>query len=165
MKPRVLLTYYSMTGHTKALVEEIRTALEADVEEIREPHVRRGFGGMLRALFDAVARREPSIEAPRHDPAIYDVLAMGGPVWAARMASPLRSYAHRHADRAQRVAFFCTEGGRGAEQAFDDLATLCGKKPEATLAVDAQHLSPETHRDTLHRFVDQLRAVPPALNQ
>lgn len=161
MKPRVLLVYYSMTGHTRALVQELRTALEADVEEVHEPHTRRGFGGMLRAALDASLRREPPIETPRRDPAAYDVLAMGGPVWAARMASPLRSYAHRHAGRAPQVAFFCTEGGRGEQQAFDDLATLCGKTPVTTLAVDAGHLPMETHRDALQHFVATLRAISP----
>jgi flavodoxin len=160
MKPRVLLAYYSMTGHTRELVQELRSALDADVEEIHEPQTRRGFSGVLRALYDATLRREPPIESPRRDPASYDVLAIGGPVWAARMASPLRSYAHRHAGRAQRVAFFCTEGGRGEREAFDDLAKLCGKTPEATLAVDAKHLPPETHRDALHHFVATLQATP-----
>ncbi|MCP1375264.1 flavodoxin family protein [Dyella lutea] len=156
MKPRILLAYYSMTGHTRDIAEELRSALQADVEEIREPHPRRGLRGVLRALFDAVLRREPPIGTPRHDPAVYDLLAMGGPVWAGRMASPLRSYARQLAERAPRVAFFCTEGGRGAEQAFDDLGRLCGKIPEATLVVDAQHLPPGLHLDTLQRFVAKL---------
>lgn len=165
MKPRVLLVYYSMTGHTRALVQELRTALEADVEEIHEPNTRRGFAGMLRAAFDASLRREPPIETPRRDPAAYDVLVLGGPVWAARMASPLRSYTHRHAGRAARVAFFCTEGGRGDRPAFDDLAKLCGKTPVATLAVDAGHLPMEKHGDTLQQFVAKLRAVAPTTDR
>jgi len=162
MKPRVLLAYYSMTGHTRDLAEELRSALQADVEEIREPRPRHGLSGALRALFDAVLRREPPIGTPRHDPATYDLLAMGGPVWAARMASPLRSYARQLAGRAPRVAFFCTEGGSGAEQAFDDLGRLCGKAPEATLVVDAQHLPTGLHQDTLHRFVTKLGGDLPA---
>lgn len=162
MKPRILLTYYSMTGHTRGLAEELRSALQADLEEIREPRPRRGLSGVLRALFEAVLRREPPIGMPSHDPAAYDLLALGGPVWAGRMASPLRSYAHRLAGRCPRVAFFCTEGGRGAQQAFDDLGELCGKAPEATLVVDAQHLPADLHRDTLHRFVAKLRTELPA---
>lgn len=165
MKPRILLTYYSMTGHTRSLVHELRSALQADVEEVREPRPREGLGGMLRTFVDAVARREPLIDRPRHDAASYDMLVMGGPVWAARMASPLRSYAHRYAGAARRVAFFCTEGGRGAGQAFDDLGKLCGKTPEATLAVDARHLPPGMHSDAMHRFVAKLRTAPAHVEQ
>lgn len=164
MKPRVLLAYYSMTGHTRDIAQELRSALQADVEEIREPRKRQGLGGVLRALYDAVLRREPPIGVPRHDPAAYDLLAMGGPVWAGRMASPLRSYARQIAGRAPRVAFFCTEGGSGADQAFTDLGRLCGKTPDATLVVDTRHLSPGLHRDTLGRFVARLRSEPAARN-
>ncbi len=162
MKPRILLAYYSMTGHTREIAQELRASLQADLEEIREPHPRRGLTGVFRALVDAVLRREPPIGMPGHDPAAYDLLAIGGPVWAGRMASPLRSYARQLAGRAPRVAFFCTEGGRGAEQAFDDLGRLCGKEPAATLVVDARHLPPRLHQDSLQRFVAELGGDSPA---
>ena len=158
MPPRVLLAYYSMSGHTRDLARELRTALGAEVEEIREPRLRRGAGGIWRATVDAVLRREPPIVAPALDPSGYDLVAIGGPVWVGRMASPLRSYAHRLAGRAPRLAFFCTQGGRGAEQAFADLGRLCGRAPDATLVVDARHLRPEQHRESLQRFVRALRA-------
>lgn len=117
---------------------------------------------MMRAIYDAILRRETPIGMPERDPASYDLLAIGGPVWVGRMASPIRSYAHRLGGRAPRVAFFCTEGGSGAEQAFEDLARLCGKAPDATLVIDASHLDPGEHRDTLQRFVAQLQTEPPA---
>ncbi|MBU6248276.1 MAG: hypothetical protein KGN77_11000 [Xanthomonadaceae bacterium] len=157
MTARILLAYYSMSGHTRELAGELRTALQAEVEEIREPHPRSGAGGIWRSVVDTVLRREPPILAPALDPTGYDLLAIGGPVWVGRMASPLRSYARRMAARAPRLAFFCTEGGRGAEQAFDDLGRLCGRAPEATLVVDARHLRPEQHRESLQRFVRALR--------
>lgn len=161
MKPRILLAYYSMTGHTRTLALELCSALQCDLEEIREPRLRKGFSGMLRALYDALSRREPPIETAHHDPAVYDMLVLGGPVWAARMASPMRTYAHRYAGHAPKLAFFCTEGGRGAGQAFDELVAVCGKKPEATLAVDARHLPPGMHRDAARHFIARLHAAAP----
>lgn len=157
MPHRTLVAYYSMTGNTRKVADEIRAAVDADIEEIREPRARHGFGGMMRAFFDSVLRREPEIEPAMHDPDSYDLLVIGGPVWASRMASPVRSYAHRYGAKAPQVAFFCTEGGRGAEQAFADLEQLCQHKASATLVVDAQHLKPETHEDLLRRFADSVQ--------
>lgn len=46
-KGKTLIAYYSMSGHTRALAEEIRLTLSADIEEIREPRQRRGFSGVM----------------------------------------------------------------------------------------------------------------------
>jgi flavodoxin len=153
-----LIAYYSMSGNTRAIANELRDVIgaDADIEEIDEPHRRHGFGGVMRALFDSIARRAPPIVSPAHDPAKYDVVVLGGPVWAGRMASPVRSYARQYGSSAQHVAFFCTEGARGADTAFADLEELCHHSPEATLVIDADHLSGEAHHAELCRFTSRL---------
>lgn len=153
MKPRTLIAYYSMSGHTRQVAQELCTFFEADLEEIREPHRRHGFTGVLRSLLDAGLHRMPEILPPEHDPADYDLLVLGGPIWAGRLAAPLRGYARRHGVRAKHIAFFCTEGGRGSETGFADLSQLSQHDPLATLAIDAEHLPPVNHRGELGRFV------------
>jgi flavodoxin len=159
MPSRTLVAYYSMSGHTRQVADEIRDVTGADLEEISEPHQRRGVGGLMRALFDSVARRTPAITGASHDPADYDLLVLGGPVWAGRMAAPVRTYAKRYGTRATRVAFFCTEGSNGAETAFGDLQSLCEHPPEATLVVDAAHLPTVEHRAALDSFAASLSSV------
>lgn len=159
MPNKTLVAYYSMTGHTQRLANEVRNVTGAALEEIREPTPRHGFSGMLRALFDGVARRTPPILGADHDPADYDLLVIGGPVWAGRMAAPVRTYAKRYGATARHVAFFCTEGGRGAETAFADLERLCQHPPQATLVVDAAHLPAVEHHVALSRFATDLGAT------
>ncbi len=161
MTPRILIAYYSMGGNTHGLAVEIREALagDADVERIREPRNREGVVGTLGAMLDAVARRQPPIDPILMDPARYDLLFLGGPVWAGRIASPVRTYTSSQGSRAARVAFFCTEGGSGHDGAFMDLARLCGRAPVAVLAIDAQHLEPSRHRDALAGFVSAARVT------
>ena len=154
---RILIMYFSMGGHTQRLAEEIRSATGADIEEIIELRPRHGVGGMLRALWDASLRRKPGVLAAKHNPAEYDLLALGGPIWARHLAAPVRTFAEQYGPRAKRVAFFCTEGKQGAETAFADLEKLCQHKPVATLAVDAQHLASADHRSDFGRFVACLR--------
>lgn len=151
-----LIAFYSMSGHTRDLANEIRNVVDADIEEIHEPRERHGLSGTVRALFDAVTRRTPPIRKPDRDPAGYDLLLLGGPVWAGRMAAPVRSYARRYGAQAPHVAFFCTEGGKGADTAFADLERLCGHRPRATLVVDAAHLAPDAHRAALGHFTSRM---------
>lgn len=153
----ILIMFFSMGGHTRRLAEEIRSATDADIEEIIELRPRHGVRGMLRALWDASLRRKPGVLAAKHNLADYDLLALGGPIWARHLAAPVRTFAEHHGPRAKRVAFFCTEGKQGAETAFADLEKLCQHKPVATLAVDTQHLAPADHRSELGRFVACLR--------
>ena len=150
---RILIVYFSMGGHTRKLAEEIRVAIGADIEEIVEVHPRRGMRGMLRALWDASWRRKTPICPIKRDPASYDLLILGGPVWAKHLAAPVRTFAEQYRQQAKRVAFFCTEGGSGADVAFRDLERLAAQPPVATLFVDATHLKPIDHRSDLERFI------------
>lgn len=156
MTTRTLIVFYSMGGNSQRLARELGAATGADIEEIGEHRRRHGFSGALRALFDALLHRLPIITTAKHDPAEYDLLLLGGPVWAGRMASPVRSYAKRYGTAAKRIAFFCTEGGRGSDTAFADLQQLCGREPNATLVVDAAHLAPEAHGEEVRRFAAQV---------
>lgn len=159
MPPRTLIVYYSMTGNTQKIADEIRAAMgaEVDLERIHEPRERHGMTGAFRAMFDAVTRRKPPIEPIDRQPADYDLLILGGPVWAGRMASPVRTYASRHGGNAPQVAFFCTEGGSGADTAFAELEQLCHRAPSATLIVDRAHLAGMSHHDEVARFTATAR--------
>ena len=159
MPDKTLVAYYSMTGNTRRVANEVRQVTGAELEEIREPKPRHGFTGTLRALVDGITRRTPPILVSSHDPAEYDLLVIGGPVWAGRMAAPVRSYAKRYGANLRHVAFFCTEGARGADAAFADLEKLCQHPPEATLVVDAAHLPAIDHHVALSRFASTLAAT------
>ncbi len=153
---RMLVVSYSMSGHTAALAERLARDLSAERDLIRETRPRQGLSGVLRALVDAAFKRPAIILAPAQDPADYQMLVLGGPVWAGRMATPVRAYATEHGPRARQVAFFCTMGGRGAETAFADLQSLCGKTPVATLA-ESMTASPAL--DDESRFARELRTA------
>lgn len=156
MARRMLVAFYSLSGNTGKLAHEIARELGADIESIRDATPRRGAIGMLRSIIDASFRREPAIRPAEKKPMDYDLLVLGGPIWAGRLASPVRTYARRHAAGARRVAFFCTQGGRGADKALAELARLCHMSPSAMLVVDARHLARDDHAADLARFIAAL---------
>lgn len=160
---RTLVAYYSMTGHTRQLAEEIcaRLGQGTDIESIREPRERRGSLGLLGALFQAAARSAPAILPTRFPPGEHDLLVLGGPIWVGRMAAPVRTYARSHGASAPRIALFCTQGGNGAAGAFSEMERICGRAPVATLVVDGRHLSPSGHAAALDAFIAALRRASP----
>lgn len=153
MPHRTLVAYFSLSVNTRRLAEEIAAALGADLEEIREVRPRRGIAGVFRALFDTLLRRDARLLPPVRSAKDYEVLVLGGPIWAGHLAAPVRTFARLHAAAPRRVALFCTQGGRGAEGAFAELQGAMDRPHGAVLAVDAAHLAPEAHADALRRFV------------
>lgn len=158
MSADTLVIYYSMSGHTRSLAQAIAGALGAEFEEIREPRTRRGVIGTVRALLDLALNREPPVLAPRHPVQAARLLVLGGPIWAGHLAPPVRSFARRFIDPSQRVALFCTQGGRGAEEAFFELQQDMGWAHQPTLAIDWRRRPPALQRDDLRGFLHALRA-------
>ena len=134
MKP-IAVVYYSRTGNTQTVAQELARRLSADVYAIQDVHSRRGVFGFLRAVFDALHQREVRIVAPEITFARYRAVVIATPVWASNVSAPLRTWLKRHAASLPDVAFVCTYGGSGAQGVLKDLADLAGKAPVAELAL------------------------------
>lgn len=132
---RVLVVAYSRTGTTRQAAEAIALHCDADIEWIKDRDPHQGLMGYLRRAAKALARSRPWIQPPRRAPEDYALVIVGTPVWAANMASPVRSYLARYGARCRRVAFFCTHDGMGADRVLADMQVLCGRRALATLAL------------------------------
>lgn len=153
---RILVVYYSRTGNTRQLAEAIRAGLGADGEEIIDTKSRRGPMGSVLAGKDAMLKRPTSIEEPQKDPAAYDLVVVGTPVWAGTMCSAVRTYLARQKDRLPKVAFFLTTMRSGTERTFAGMAELTGTTPVATLGVLAKDMKAGRHADAVESFVKRL---------
>lgn len=108
---KVLVAFYSRDGHTRAAAEMIAEALGADVDGIADGRPRRGIMGFLRAGYDATRGRTTEIRFSK-DPASYDLVVVGTPVWNGRVTPAVRTYLERNSGRIRRAAFFATCAGR-----------------------------------------------------
>ncbi len=158
----ILVAYYSRTGHTRRVAEEIARLLGARLLSIDEPRSRRGPGGYLRSAWEAMRGHEADIGAPATDPSGYDLVVLGTPVWAGHASSPVRTWARRHGQHLERVALFCTLGGSGAQRALDELERELHHTPMATLALTDRVIDRGDLRTPLTHFVDALRSRLPA---
>ena len=151
-----LIAYFSGTGNTKHVAETIAELCQADIERIEEMRPRKGFFGYLAAGRDAWRNRASEIRAAKIDPASYDLVVVGTPVWAWNLTPAVRSYLEQHGERMKRVAFFCTQGGSGAEGVFKQMAELCDKRPIATLAVTEREVKQADYAAKVRSFTESL---------
>jgi flavodoxin len=159
MHPRILVVYYSRTGNTRTVAGELVAALHADVNQLDDSRDRSGVFGYLRCAREALKKRTIDLVPPAYDASSYEVVVLGTPVWAGNISSPLRSYVAAHKARLRQVAFFCTQGGSGADKVFRDLAELCGRAPLATLTVNDREVETRAYAQRLEAFAAAVTAA------
>ncbi len=157
MSPRILVVYFSRTGHTKQIAERLASTLGADLEAISDQTNRSGLLGYLRSGLEAFSRRVIDIGTSVHDPSSYDLVIVGTPIWNMALSSPVRSYLRRHGQQLRATAFFCTCGGSGAPRVFAQMAQLTRTPALATLAVREGELP--RSGDAIAHFVTELQPM------
>lgn len=129
----ILIVFYSRTGRTRVLAQELATHLQADQEELRERADRSGPAGFMAGGRDAMLKRPGVLLPTQRQPDAYDLVILATPVWAFTMTPAVRAWLTREAPHLRRVAFVCTHGGGGANRALADLEQLAGRAPVAKL--------------------------------
>lgn len=155
-KARVLVVYYSRSGVTARAAKALAGRLGADLEEIVERSDRSGPLGFVGSIIDVLRERPSTIDATKHDPSSYELVVIATPVWAHRVATPVRTWLAAYRARLPHVAFLCTFGGSGAEQALGQMADISGRSPLARCQIDARDVRDGAQVRLLDIFVERL---------
>ena len=154
---KALVVYYSRTGNTRKVAQAISNALKCDIEEIIDETNRKGIINWFLAGRDASRKRLTKIKDVLKDLSSYDTVIIGGPVWAWGLDVPLRTFLTQYKDQLKDVAFFCTEGGSGGENAFRSMEEILEKRPLATLIVRQSEVIRGKYPEKVSGFVDEIR--------
>jgi len=130
--PKMLVLYYSQTGNTQLVADEIATRLGADIEAIEA--VNPYDGTYQETIERCMVEREqgsiPEAQPVKADIAAYDVIFLGYPIWFGTYAPPVAGWL-RDADlKGKKVVPFCTFGSGGLDSSVKDLTAA---QPEATV--------------------------------
>lgn len=157
---KVLIAFYSRSGHTEQLAREMAPLCGADIDRIQDiGPPRTGLMGYMRCSWQAIRGSVAKIRPTLHDPSAYELVIIGTPVWNWSLASPVRAYVQLHSGHFRRVAFFCTEGGSGDQRVFAQLESLCNQAPLEKFAVNARDLATGAHKAALQRFIDRINSA------
>jgi flavodoxin len=132
---RVLIVFYSDSGHTAAAARRLAERLPARLECVRAKGLSRGFWGYVKRGIAALRQQETAIEEPAEDPRDYEVVVIATPMWAGRMATPIRAYLRRVADRLDRVAVLVSHGGTTPDKVYEEIAERVGHEPIGRTAI------------------------------
>ncbi len=156
---KALVVYYSRTGNTKKVGDELVKVLPGDLEEIIDTANRAGPVGFAKSGYEGSRKILAKIQPAKTDPSGYDIVVIGTPNWAASMSSPVRAYLTENKAKFKGVAFFCTEGVRGgSEKIFADMEAVTGKKPKATLKLNAADLKDVNWAEKVKKFAAEINA-------
>ena len=125
---KVAIVFYSQSGNSDFVANEIAKRLDADLIRIEpsKAYPDKGFKKFLWGGKSAVMGETPKLMPYEFDENKYDIIILGYPVWAGTFAPPIRTFATDNKETLQtkKVAAFATSSGGAAEKSFAKLAAL-----------------------------------------
>jgi flavodoxin len=156
--PKILIVFYSRSGSTRTLARALADELDCAIEELIDRRKRQGLVGYLRTAIDGLFARTTELAEIQHDPAEYDLVIIGTPIWSRSLSAPIRTYFQQNHGRFRDAAFFLTHGGTGRQRVFDQMAELALVPPRAVLGVTEREMDGAQFLSKARAFADQLRA-------
>ena len=165
-KKKVLVVYYSSSGNTRKVAQVLADQLNADLEEIKpvqrvDANIRgkgfRNFGNMGRVVLGGTLKRSTVLQKNDYDPADYDLVVVGTPVYAYTLPPESRTYLTQHEGRFKSVAFFCTGEDPNNAHIFDLMADACGQAPKAIHPFHAPKIAQDDFTTQAEAFVMSLQ--------
>ena len=151
----ILVVYYSLTGHTRKIAEDIAAALDADLEGIHDNFNRNTLLGTPQSAIEGLLGLSTSIMPPKRDPSEYDLVVVGTPNWLG-LSSPVRSYLSQQHASLKRVAFFCTQGAIGSGWVLKNMVNVSGQEPIARMIISEIHLNSQVAEEKIEQFVREI---------
>ncbi len=150
---RTLVVYYTSGNASERVAADIAAIFGADLERIIESRPRKWsfFSGGAAAIFGTSVKLEPDV----HDPADYGRVFVLSPVWAWRMAPPVRSWLKAHAGSLPEAAYGTISGDTEPEKIVAAMAKLAKRQPFAYAGFSESDFEPENRA----RYIEKLRCL------
>ncbi|MDR2717586.1 MAG: flavodoxin [Treponema sp.] len=122
---KTAVVFYSLDGNCNFVAEEVKSLLNADLIRLQtqDDKKRRGFFKMVWGGSMVFGRKKPPLKPYTFDPAAYDLIVIGAPVWAGSPAPPIRTFLSDTGISGKKTALFVCHGG-GKGKALDTLKAL-----------------------------------------
>lgn len=132
--PYTLCVYYSRTGNTRRVMQEVAQELHCEMVELTDGEDRTGLRGWLRSGMQAMSREIPPVKEFKTmlPLSAYDLVIIGTPVWAGRCSAPVRSFLMEYGEELRRVAYVITRGGEEHYEAVFDQMDLYVRSPRVS---------------------------------
>ncbi len=108
---RILVVYYSLSGHTREIAEKIRGMTGAELYEIKTARVIKNNPLIYWDIKKQLKNKTyPELYGEKPDIDNYDVIFVGAPVWWYTVATPALSFLQQVDFKGKKVVPFSTQG-------------------------------------------------------
>ena len=150
-----LVLYYSQTGSTKVVAEEIQKMLDADIEliELENPYTGTYAETLERVKQERESGNLPALKPLKADLSKYEVIYLGYPIWFGTYALPIASLVKDHDFEGKKIVPFCTFGSGDMESAMEDLKKALPKAEIAEHGFGIRDVRVAASGKELNRFL------------
>ena len=151
---KTIIVYYSHTHNNEILAGDIQKKLSCDILKIEEVKKRTGFTILLDLLFD----RTPTLKGHAASLNLYDDFIFVGPIWASKIASPLKAFLLKEKKYIKHYSFISLCGGvKGQlEKINKQLLLILQHEPEAIKELCINDL-PVSERKNAAKYLESFK--------
>jgi flavodoxin len=120
---KTLVLYYSETGTTKTVAQELQKQLGADIESIEaeEPYTGIFQETIQRGQREMQSGNWPALKPFKKKIQQYDIIFLGYPIWFGTYANPIATLVKNNDFAGKTIVPFCTFGSGGLNTSSDAL--------------------------------------------
>ena len=124
---RILVAYFSWSGNTREIANQIQKIVRGDLFEIVtvNEYPRDYDETVKQARKELETSCRPQLASEVEDIESYDLIFIGYPNWCYTIPAPVASFLSKCDSAEKTIAPFCTHGGDGLGDSVDDIAKLC----------------------------------------
>jgi len=122
---KILIAYYSHSGHTKAAAQLVKEVTGGDMFEIQPVNkYPDGYNEVVaQAKIEKANDTRPEL-VDNGNVSGYDVIFVGTPVWWYTLAPVVKTFLANNDFAGKTIVPFCTHGGGGASSTYSDMQKL-----------------------------------------
>lgn len=149
-----IIVYYSNTRNNELLALHLQKKLSCDVLKIEEVNKRTGITILLDLLFN----RNPKLKGHGVHLAQYDHFIFVAPIWAGKIASPMRSFMKEEKEHIKSFSFITLCGGIQGQlvKITQQLKTILGLDPTVVEELWISHLPSAKNTSNYHVTAEDL---------
>lgn len=155
----VLVAYFSATGNTKTVAEQIADVTGGELYEIEpaEPYTSEDLdynNDDCRAnleMNDDTARPEIAVAIENIEQ--YDTIYLGYPIWWGNAPRIMNTFVETYDLSGKTVVPFCTSGGSGISTSVDTLQKLAG---DGITWMEGQRFDRDVSADEISQWIDEM---------
>jgi flavodoxin len=126
---KILVAYYSWSGNTRTLAQQIQTATGADLFEIKPvKDYPTDFDACTKQADKEIKSNfHPELMAMPTNIESYDIVFVGSPNWWGTIAPPVAAFLTKANLQGKTIVPFCTHGSGGIQHVLTDIVKLAPK--------------------------------------